>query len=259
MDQKSVPELEAPVARAPPRYDPGAIGGADFVSAGGRPLKVVCGVEQIVNLEGAEVGSRVTPTVIDTQKGRILRARVRAKLDASDFWEIDKAVLEIARPLLQHPERPVIVPLSFHSISRRRVRERLFDTVRITPEQTVTAMIAEIVGMDQGTPEGRLADAVTIIRPFSSAVFVEALSANLTKPFIIHGVGGVTLDLRDVRRGERTVLTALRAFGKAGSGLVRTLIARGLPSAEFLELAQAAGVTHASVRGVGPLTEQAAA
>jgi hypothetical protein len=248
MDQKPVTGTELLDGHGSLTGEANAMAGSDFRSSQGRPLKVICGIEQIVNIEGAEVGSRVTPTVVDTQRGRVLRTRMKAKLDATDFWEIDKAVLAAAKPLLENPERPVIVPMSFHSISRPRARERLFESVELTPDKTTTAMIAEIVGMDQGTPEGRLTDAVQIIRPFCSAVFVEALSASLVKGFVINGVGGVTLDLRDVRRGERALISTLKAFGEAGSGFVRTLVARGLPSAEFLEAAHAAGVTHASVR-----------
>lgn len=227
--------------------------GASFRSASGRELKVVCGFEHIVSVhDGLEVGVRVTPTIIDTHKGRILKGRVRARLDPIDFWEIDRAVLEAARPLLEHPERPALVPISFHSISRARAREKLFEAVGLHREQTLMAMITEVVGMDRGTPGGRLNDAVSIVRPFSSAVFVEALSPRSVKGLIVNGVGGVTLDFRDVRRGEDILARTMKAFGEAGDGVARTIIARGLPSADYLEMAEAAGITHASLRGHSP-------
>ena len=227
-----------------------SVPGASFRSAGGRELKVVCGFEMIVSVQdGSEVGVRVTPTVIDTHKGRVLRGRVRAKLDPVDFWEIDRAVLEAARPLLLNPQRPALVPISFHSISRARAREKLFEAVGLAREQTLMAMITEVVGMDAGTPQGRLNDAVSIVRPFSSAVFVEALSPAVVGGLIVNGVGGVTVDFRDIRRGRKGLGEALHEFGEGGRDAVRTLIARGLPSAEYFEAAAAAGVTHASLRG----------
>ena len=222
--------------------------GLEFVAANGKRLRLVCGVEEVLGADGVAVGVRINPTVVDQQRGRVLSTRTLAKLDAPDFWEIDSAVLSAARPFLERPERPVIVPISFHSVSRNRARKRLFEAAGMSPEGRYPAMVAEVVASDPGTPHGRLADAVAVLRPLASAVFIEVLNPTHVKQVIVHPVAGLSLDVRGGRGGDEALLRKLRDFSSAAGGRVRTLLARGLPSDVWAPRATEAGITHFIVR-----------
>lgn len=220
----------------------------EFTTASGRRLRLACEAEEVIAADGSRVGVRISPTVIDLERRRILRPRALTKFDATDFWEIDRAVLQAARPLLERPERPVIVPISFHSMSRTRARQRLFDAAEMSAERNYTALVAEIVGADQGTPSGRLTDAINLVRPLASAVFIEVLGPTHAKQAVLHPVAGLTLDVRSARPDETLLLARLAAFEAATGGRVRTLLVRGLPSSAWRQPAAATGITHVSIR-----------
>ena len=232
---------------APPAAE-SAVPGVEFVAANGKRLRLVCGVEEVLGADGAAVGLRINPTVIDLGRGRVLGARTLAKLDAPDFWEIDCAVLAAARRFLERPERPVVVPISFHSVSRSRARKRLFEAAGMCPEGGYPAMVAEVVGSDQGTPLGRLADAIAVLRPLASAVFIEVLNPTHAKQVLVHPVAGLALDVRGARGGDDALLRKLRDFSSAAGGRVRTLLARGLPCDAWAPRAAEVGITHLVVR-----------
>ena len=103
--------------------------------------------------------------------------------------------------------------------------------------------------MDAGTPGGRLNDSISLIRPFCSAVFVEALTSTLVKSLVTARVSGASLDCRDLRRGEEALARTVRRFGEAASGAARTVLVRGLSSQELVNVALKSGVTHVSVVG----------
>lgn len=221
-----------------------------FQSSMGRRLQVLCGLEKIVNVRGgAQVATRLTPTVIDVETGARLTGRDRALLDAPDFLEIDKVVLKAAMPLLTGKlDWPVIVPISVYTVSRTRARVKLFKSLNVTPEKTQHALIAEIVGVDKGTPESRLTDSVSLIRPYCCAVFVEALTPAVVRHMANSRIAGVSLDCRDQWRGEAAFAATLGDFGEVGMSIARTVMARGLPSESMIEYAESVGITHVSIR-----------
>lgn len=217
-----------------------------FRSTDHRDLQVICALEAVISVrDRVEIATRVTPTVLEVGTNRLVRGRARANLDPTDLWEIDLATLAASKPLLEQAKRPTLTPVSFHTLSRARAREKLFDTAGVDPRLVAQGLVPEIVAVGAGTPETRLDESLFVVRPLFSAVFVETLSASAAKMLMGNGVAGVTIDLRDSPGREETTLFA---FGEACGGLVRTVLARGLPSAELLNQAEAAGVTHVSVR-----------
>jgi hypothetical protein len=223
---------------------------SSFRAGNGRQLKVLCGLEKIINIRGGDqVATRLTPTVIDIETGARLTGLDRTLLDAPDFFEIDKVVLRAAMPLLgKKLDWPVIVPISLYTVSRTRARVKLFKSVGLTPEQTQHALIGEIVGVDKGTPESRLTDSVSLIRPYCCAVFVEAISPAVVRHMANSRIAGVSLDCRDQRRREEALVATLVDLGEAGSLITRTVMARGLPSDNLVEIAESVGITHVSIR-----------
>lgn len=231
----------------------GAPQASRFTSARGRQLEIICGFEEIVSTRTqAPVAMRITPTVIDRDRSEVLRSRALASLEPEDFWHIDLAVVQAADPLLRQATLPTMAPISVHSLARARSRDKLFAESGVNTKMSAVAMIAEIVGIDQSTPGGRLNDALPLIRPLASAVFVEAVTPTMVDAVAVNGVAGVSMDFRDSAPGDRDSLTKMMHFGAAGTARVRNVVARGLPGFELLTHADRWGITHASKRARAP-------
>ena len=62
------------------------------------------------------------------------------------------------------------------------------------------------------------------------------------------GLKGLVLDARGLGRTPAETVTVVRAFAEAAQGLAPNLIVHGLEDSLLIEVAKAAGMTHASVR-----------
>jgi hypothetical protein len=219
----------------------------------GRLLTVMIAVQRITRLvPDRPAALRAEPFVHDPKTGRRLGNPERRALDSSDIGAIDAAVLTLARGIWENePELgPIMVPISFHTVSRTGARTKLLREAGIVADETRGYLLSEITDMASGTPAGRFAEAVAMTRVFSRGVFVEAADPSWLKT-AMGGVRlvGLTFDASDVREHQAASLTKkLFGFAEVGRSFARGLIAHSLPSPAMVDVCRAAGLTHACMR-----------
>jgi len=70
---------------------------------------------------------------------------------------------------------------------------------------------------------------------------------------------GVTLDATDLPGTDSRIAAQILEFGKLAKGLAPVLAVQGLASDDFFAIAEVAGLSHASVRGLVRTIERPAA
>jgi hypothetical protein len=112
---------------------------------------------------------------------------------------------------------------------------------------------------EYGTPPSRLIEILSFLRPHCQGVFA---SVPPTSPHLGHlaecRFRGLVIDLERWAADPDRTASQLGQFGERAAGLAPVLAARGLASEDMFEVARAAGLTHASVRGrLEPVTRAA--
>lgn len=222
-------------------------------TASGRLLEVMIAIQRINMLAAHRPSAlRAEPFITDPKTKRRLKNSDRQQLDFGDVAAIDAAVMGLARGFWEkEPELgPIIVPVSFHTVSRTGARTKLLEQAGILADESRIYMLCEIIDAAPGTPSGRIAEAVALTQTFSRGVFLECLDPTWLKNTLSGArVLGLTFNGADWREEQAPILTKkLFAFAEAGRTMVRALIAHSLPSPALVEICAAAGLTHAAGR-----------
>ena len=221
-----------------------------FVSSDGRDIRVAFELERVFSLRSfAGAALRINPVLTDGRTGDRLPGNWREKLSFSDVLHIDFAALDALAPLRANVEaHKLVAPVSVETLFSGRGRAGV--VARIGPdEQDGSAPIIEIIGVDAGTPGGRLVEAVSVLKRCAKAVIVRA-ALNRGHLESLHDcqLSGLSLDCSGAIDNDRKLLAALWSFSKAAKTIGPLTLALGLPSASACGLAATVGVTHASVR-----------
>ena len=183
----------------------------------------------------------------------ITRAGMPAKAEAADLEEIDAATLAYVSTLLtEHASQggplALHVPISFSSLAAQRSRERLIRQTRPVREAMRAAVLIEIDGLDAGVPPSRLIEVVGLVRSLCAGV----LGRVRPKRSAFEAVRGC--GLRGVVADAALAGPRRAGSGRAAQGLRRlahdiapNVLIHGLPRADLIDEATAAGFTHASV------------
>jgi hypothetical protein len=222
-----------------------------LMTASGQPIDVMIAVQRIEKLEaGQPAAMRASPHITDPRTGQRFTNERRLALDFTDIAAIDAAVLGLARKAWeQEPELgPIMVPLSFHTLSRTGARTKMLGQAGIIADESRQHMLAEIIDITPGTPTGRICEAVAMTQGFSRAVFVEAHdAAGLKSALASCRILGLTFDASDWTNQQTAPLAKkLKGFADVGKHLARGLIAHSLPSPSLIKLCAAAGLSHAA-------------
>lgn len=224
-----------------------------IITSSGRALDVMISVESIQQLRtDRALVLRAAPHITDAGSHRRLTSLERQHLDFGDIAAIDAAVLGLARQLWEAESHggPMVVPISFNTVSRNAARNKLLADAGIIADESRAILICEIIDIVKGTPTGRVREVLALTKAFCRGIFIEtqdptALRAELSGWPIL----GLTFDASDWADDLRTApLKRLVAFAAAGKGYARSLIAHGLPSPQLLPMCKQAGLSHAAAR-----------
>ena len=216
---------------------------SSFYGAKRHPIEVSIAVEPVVNLRR----DLVTSFLVD-------RKAVPGVTDPSDRLQVDAAVLTYAITLLQeHKARggklTLHLPVSYSSIASVKAREATLRMLRLMQAVARETALIEIDDLDAGIPPSRLLEVVSLIKPFCLGVLgrvrptrkaLDAVKGCGLKGLVIDAGGGIG-------RSPAEDAIVLRAFVEAGGQIAPNLIVHGLADPVMIEVAKAAGVTHASL------------
>ena len=222
-------------------------------TASGRTLEVMIALQRLRLLaQDRPSVLRASPHISDPRTGRQVRNAERTTLDFGDIAAIDAAVMTLARNMWEEePElAPIIVPASFHTISRTGARAKLLNQAGIIADESRAAMICELIDTDPGTPSGRICEAIAMAQTFTRGVSIETKEPAALKGALVGvRVLGLSFDASDFRDHQAAALTKkLFAFAETGKTFARGLIAHSLPSPALVEVCSVAGLTHATAR-----------
>ncbi|TWA86540.1 hypothetical protein FBZ83_102333 [Azospirillum brasilense] len=104
------------------------------------------------------------------------------------------------------------IPVHFETLASARRRREYLQSCRMIPSYLVPFLAFELDGLPQGVPSGRLAELVTLLRPFGRATIVILREENTDiGAYARAGVKGVGLSM-DFRDGDQRCIDKINAF-----------------------------------------------
>jgi hypothetical protein len=182
----------------------------------------------------------------------IERGGVRGKHDMADLEEIDVATLVYASTLLdeqveQGGSLTLHLPLSFASLATQRTRQRLWNLTHAVRESMRRMVLLEIADLDPGVPPSRLIEVVGLMRSLCVGIVgrVRPTKAALAA---VRGCGlrGVAVSAEHLAPHQPDFDARLKAFVALARDISPNLLIHGLPDPKLIDVAAAAGFTHAS-------------
>lgn len=217
---------------------------SSFVGAKRHPVEVRVAVEPVVNLRR----DLVTSFLID-------RNAVPEVIESTDRMQVDVAVLSYAMTLLREHKAQggrltLHLPLSYSSVASVKAREATLRLIRQMHETARETMLIEIADLDAGVPPSRLIEVVSLVKPFCLGVLGRVRPTRKALDAVRGcGLKGLVLDAsRGIGRTPAEDAIVLHAFVEAGSSIAPNLIVHGLADPVMVEIAKAAGLTHASLK-----------
>lgn len=208
------------------------------------PVEVRIAVEPVVNLRR----DLITSFLID-------RTAAPAVADPADRLQVDTAALSYAVTLLQeHKDRggrlTLHLPVSYSSIASTKAREATLRMIRRMHETARETMLIEIDDLDPGVPPSRLIEVVSLVKPFCLGVLGRVRPTRKALDAVRGcGLKGLVLDAGGgIGRTPAEDAIVLRAFVEAGASIAPNLIVHGLADPVMVDIAKAAGLTHASLK-----------
>lgn len=187
----------------------------------------------------------ITSFVID-------RAGAPPEADAPVHEEIDLAVFRHAADLLREQAGQggafvLHVPVHFMSLATQRTRLRLLGLTQPVREAMRQMVLLEICGLDAGVPPSRLIEVIGLVRSLCGGVLGRVRPS---KPALaaVRGCGlkGLVIEAPLLSPQGPEGEARLKVFAGAAHGISSNLIIHGLPSPALIDVAAAAGFTHAS-------------
>ncbi|WP_188259057.1 hypothetical protein [Azospirillum tabaci] len=104
------------------------------------------------------------------------------------------------------------IPVHFETLASVRRRREYLQSCRMIPNCLVPFLAFELEGLPQGIPNGRLAEMVTLLRPFGRATIVILREENADiATYANAGIKGVGLSM-DFRDGDQRCIDKINAF-----------------------------------------------
>ena len=214
-----------------------------FTGVSRAPVDVRLGVEPVWNLRR----DLVTSFLIE-------RASNPTVQEPADVLQVDIAVMAYASQILQeHRETggrlTLHLPISFSSVASARARELSIKMMRHLHHNMRETTLIEIANLDPGVPPSRLIEVVSLIKPFCLGVLARVRPSRKALDAVRGcGLKGLIVEAHGLGRNPAEVGVLMKAFVEAARGVAPNLIIHGLEDQMMIELAKAAGLTHASVR-----------
>jgi hypothetical protein len=225
-----------------------------FVARTGLRLRIDFALEQIVSLRhGVTAVLRVEPTISYEATGEVIPPRKFSRLSDEDVAYIDRSTLAFGALFTPEDARtqpPIILPASFRTMASRKGRHALSVIEGLTPERVRQGVMLELVDIDRGTPTGRLIEVVGLVGQLTRGVLGRVQPArDALEPVRGVRLQGITMDFSEIMLGNEHMEQLMRMMALQLRGKAPALIAEGLTRAGHLPMADAAGFTHAGLRG----------
>jgi hypothetical protein len=197
------------------------------------------------------VSYRLRPLVFEEADGLVLPAELETAtvrdLVAIDLLVIDEAVAMIEANAAR-ARFALHLPLRLTSLGSSAGRQAMLARLRALDDRVRGVIAFRLEGLEDGTPHGRLGEAVSMLKPHCMAVIGAApsLGANIGY-WAGAGLQGLSVDLSDYafRAGDQTARELFR-FAANLRGLAPAMIADGIGDKATLSVSAAAGFTHVS-------------
>lgn len=222
-----------------------------FSTADGHGLELDLGFEPVINLRNsAPVATRLRPLALERDTRMGSDSRWIERLSPADQTAVIDAIGDAALAVYEESETGLVIPCSIYTIATSRNRALVTEKLQAVKLKPTKPVIIELTDVDQGTPQGRLLDAVSLLQPYCRAVIARV---GVSRPDVeilrAARVAGLSIDCAGLDGRELIGRIGSAAqMGKVGS----LLFAFGLPSSTACELAMASGATHG---GVTPTAE----
>ena len=180
------------------------------------------------------------------------RNGVRGKTDVAELEEIDVATLAYVSTLLdeqvgQGGALTLHLPLSFTSLATQRTRQRLLSLTQPVREAMRRTVLLEITDLDPGVPPSRLIEVVGLVHSLFVGIIgrIKPTKAALAA---VKGCGlrGVAINAEQLNPHQPEFDARLKAFAALSRDVSPNLLVHGLPNLKLIDVATAAGFTHAS-------------
>lgn len=242
----------------------GARGPAQLLSFGGRDYEARSHVQPTWNVRKRVVASFLVETTLETAPtgGGSESAPHESPLPPPVSADLAMRALSFAVRQIEQGRRAgapaaMHVPLPWAAVSSSSARMRLMHALRELDPAIRRLVVAEIVDIAEGLPQGRLAEIVSIVAPSCRAVLARAPSENTDLlRWRRCGLNGISLDCAHLERSDRQALTRLSLFARNALALAPACIAYGLRSRSLTLTAWAAGFTHLSGDAVAASTRE---
>lgn len=224
-----------------------------FIASNGQKLQIDFALEHVVSLRhGVTAVLRVEPTVAFHATGEVIAPRKFYKLADEDMHAIDRATLAFGGLFMPEDARvqpPLILPASFRTLGGRKGRQLLINVPGATPEQVRQGAMIEFVDVDRGTPNGRLVEVASLVGRVTRGVLARLQpTRDALSPVAGARFNGLSVDFADLGLPDAKLEPFMRLIAHQMRGKAPALIAQGLGERLHLEMADAAGFTHAAVR-----------
>ena len=181
------------------------------------------------------------------------RGGVSSRTDAAELAEIDVATFAYASVILDEQVRQggpltLHVPISFTSLATQRTRDRLLSLTQSVRESMRKSVLLEISDLHAGVPPSRLIEVVGLIRSLCVGV-VGRVQPSKSALAAVQGCGLRALAVEaDLLAPQKPQFEArLKAFVALAKPVSPNLLIHGLSYSRQIDLASAAGFSHASV------------
>lgn len=250
------------VARQIETHEEAALEAARFTAANGRPLRVSCRLEPVLELKAfRRIGYRMARQVMDMETGQPLSVDETVRLTRADLERIDLATLSRGLDRLQAEsegakELTLTLPVSYVSLSNPHGRKALVAYFKQAREAVLKGLVCEVTEIE-GVPEVGLSAAFAAIRPYS-LLLVGRRAPPYGDSQILASVGlqGVSIECPAELSDDGEFVAWARQSTDAGKKVARSVMAFGVPSTRHLAIAAHLGASHGSLRS-GPVLASA--
>lgn len=231
------------LAKAEARRNP-----VSFVVSTGQALQIDFSLEPVFALRDRAITAvRVRAVVSRQDTGTVVSNQGLAKLADDDIAVIDRAAQNYAAVYLTREapgSPPMMIPMSFRTLSCRKGRNTLMTIAGVPPEQLKRSVIIELNEVYRGTPIGRLEEVISLVGQLTRNVVVRLQPERDMLAHLIEARSpGVVVDIADLEADSRGRATAANLRGSAPF-----LVLCGLSDKRGLVAASQAGFTHATLR-----------
>lgn len=207
-------------------------------------------IENVVSVQYAALAEgrlrrRVTPRGEETPLGRM----ALCELDTPTLARIDVETVALARDLLGGPAAdafPLLrTPVSLQTLGHSTKRNLYLNALRELPPEALRRIVVEIVNIDEGTPLGRISEAVALLTGACRAIngFTDPTSRSLAA---LRGarIAGATIDIDQLGKPGTDRSAAIVHFAEVAKGAAIRSAIRGVMSELEAAAARACEITY---------------